>query len=86
MLIPRSAVVDVDQVEEILFFEIASSSKSRSAAILLPFLWLVVDVVGGGCNPFFYGLLRSVGVEALRPFQQQSFPRVFQYWFPVRVS
>ena len=52
MLIPRSAVVDVDQVEEILFFEIASSSKSRSAAILLPFLWLVVDVVGGGCNPF----------------------------------
>ena len=35
---------------------IASSSKSRSAAILSTFLWLVVDVVGGGRNPFFYGL------------------------------
>ena len=44
---------DVDQVEEILFFEIASSSKSRSAAILSTFLWLVVDVVGGGAQSFF---------------------------------
>ena len=61
MLIPRSAVVDVDQVEEILFFEIASSSKSRSAAILLPFLWLVVDVVGGGVQSFFLRVMVGTG-------------------------
>ena len=48
-----SGEVDFDQVEEILFFEIASSSKSRSAAILSTFLWLVVDVVGGGAQSFF---------------------------------
>ena len=56
-----SAVVDVDQVEEILFFEIASSSKSRSAAILLPFLWLVVDVVGGGVQSFFLRVMVGTG-------------------------
>ena len=73
----REVALDyVDQVEEILFFEIASSSKSRSAAILSTFLRLVVGVVGGGVHSFFLRVMVGQGIHT-QPSASLHIPPVY---------